>query len=168
MHHLREAPGITPFLGVLVDEDSDIVRGYLCELPATGLLSEIMADATQSSHPVPWQRRERWCRQVVQAIAEMHSIEFVVGYLGETLDTGVGIDANDNAVLYGKFQTTIRLHNIPRGLLPPECRQSASSAGEVTASLESDLYQLGMLLWRIAANKNSVAEQIYAKWPAAL
>jgi hypothetical protein len=156
LHHLKGAPGITPFLGVLFD-DNDIISGYLSELPAAGKLGRVMADATQSGQPVTWARRERWCRQIVQAVAQMHSQEYVVGFLGEQPDCGIGIASNDNAVLYGRFSTTFRyLPN--KWCTPPECKQSASASGAIAATPETDLYQLGLLLWRIAANKSAVAQ----------
>ena len=159
LHHLKGAPGITPFLGVLLDEN-DIISGYLSELPAAGRLSRIMVDATQSGQPITWARRERWCRQIVQAVAQMHSQEYVVGFLGMEPDCGIGIASNDNAVLYGRFSTTLpslpRLSN--KWTIPPECKQSASILDAIAATPETDLYQLGFLLWRIAANKNIVSQ----------
>ncbi|KIV97945.1 hypothetical protein PV10_01641 [Exophiala mesophila] len=116
-----------------------------------------MADAIESKAPVDWTRRRKWCRQLVQAVSQMHSQGFVVGYLGKMADCGVGIDSNDNAVLYGRFSTTINY--IPtKWDHPPECKHSISASRPMMATPETDLYQLGFLLWRIATNNNIVTQ----------
>jgi hypothetical protein len=155
LHCLRGAPGINPFIGVVLDEDSGIINAFLCELPARGNLFHIMTNANKSGQPVTWERRWKWCRQIVQGVAEMHSKGFVVGSLGEAISCPVAIDADDNAVLYNRFQKTFAYENIQAGVLPPEHRQSASIRGSITALPHTDIYQLGLLLWRIAANKSS-------------
>lgn len=66
---LKGATGINPFIGVVLDEDSDIINSFLCELPAKGPLYEIMARAIKSGQPVDWERREKWCRQYIPTIS---------------------------------------------------------------------------------------------------
>ena len=164
LRQLKNTAGITPFLGVLVD-DNDIVTGYLCEMPATGALCHIMGGATRSGHHIPWVRREKWCRQIIQGVAAMHSREFVVGFLGQTPDSGIGIDANDNAVLFGRFRTTFPYDTGKSRIrgIPPECKQAESAPCGIPATPETDIYQLGLLLWRIAAHKNSVSPIDFCK-----
>lgn len=103
LHRLRESSEITPLLGVLLDQDSGLVTGYLCDLPAAGMLCRIVTDAVESGRPIAWARREKWCRQIVQGVAKMHDSDLVVGRLAEAPDAGIGIDANDNAVFFGRF-----------------------------------------------------------------
>lgn len=71
---------MNPFVGVVVDEDSGIVNASLCELPANGQLCNVIAKAKKSGTPISGERRERWCKQIVQGAAEMHSKSFVVGF----------------------------------------------------------------------------------------
>ena len=163
LHCLRGAPGINPFIGVALDEDTGIITAFLSELPAKGRLSRIMAEANNSGHPVSWQRREAWCRQIVEGVAEMHSKGFVIGSLGEEPDAGVAIDASDNAVLYGRFQKAFRYDTDRPGRLPPEYRPSANTGDLIEASPQIDIYQLGLLLWRIAANRNSGLRQWFCQ-----
>ena len=163
LHQLRRAPGITPFLGVIFDHDSGVVTAYLCELPAKGRLSRIMADAIQSGQPITWARRERWCRQIVQGVAEMHDNDFVVGYLGEQPDAGIGIDANDNAVFFGRFQQTFWYERYGSGRLPPEYKDVKCPTEEMVATPEADIYQMGSLLWGLAVNKNGVHQTDFCK-----
>ena len=156
LHCLQGASGINPLIGVVLDEDSGIINAFLCELPANGRLFRIMNNANKSGRPVTWDRREKWCRQIVQSIAEMHSKAFVAGFLADLPDCAVAVDGNDNAMLYIRFRTTFpNYSNISPGALPPENRQSALIADSITATPHSDIYQLGLLLWEIAANNTS-------------
>lgn len=52
LHCLRGAPGINPFIGVVLDDDSGIINGFLCELPAKGKLFHLTTNANKSSQPV--------------------------------------------------------------------------------------------------------------------
>ncbi|KAL8910060.1 MAG: hypothetical protein Q9171_004614 [Xanthocarpia ochracea] len=149
---LQGAPGISPFVGVVLDEKSGIISAFLRELPAKGKLSRILLHAKKAGQPVPWARREKWCRQIVRGVAEMHSKGFVVGFLGDYPLCGIAIDAQDSAILFHHFRTEYTYDNAKAGILPPEQRQSAWMRDAVVASPQSDIYQLGMLLWRIAAH----------------
>ena len=163
LHCLREAPGINPFVGVVLDEDTGIINAFLCELPAKGKLCSMINEANNRGQPIPWKRREAWCKQIVQSVAEMHSKGFVTGYFGEAPCSGVAIDANDNAVLYGRFRTRFPYTPDRLGILPPEYRSSATSGCSFDALFHTDIYQLGLLLWRIAANTNAVLRSRFCK-----
>ncbi|KAL8692620.1 MAG: hypothetical protein Q9218_002384 [Villophora microphyllina] len=93
LHCLQGTPGISPFVGVVQDERTSIINAFLSELPAKGKIFGVLTKARKSGRPVPWERRKRWCRQIVRAVAEMHSKGFVVGFLGERPICGIAIDA---------------------------------------------------------------------------
>ena len=112
---------------------------------------------------ISWERREAWCKQIVQGVAEMHSRNFVAGYFGEKPCAGVAVDADDNAVLYGRFRTTFTYTSDPLGIPPPEYCESAISGDSFEALFHTDIYQLGLLLWRIAANANAVLRSRFCK-----
>ncbi|KAL8920991.1 MAG: hypothetical protein Q9172_004255 [Xanthocarpia lactea] len=152
LHCLQGAPGISPFVGVVLDEESGIISAFLYELPARGKLSRILLRAKKAGQPVPWARRDKWCRQIVRGVAEMHSKGFVVGFLGDYPLGGIAIDAQDSAIFFNRFRTEYTYDHAKAGILPPEQRQSAWMRDSVVASPQSDIYQLGMLLWRLAAH----------------
>jgi len=153
LHCLNGASAITPFIGVITDDRTQELRGFLKELPAQGLMFDIMRQAEQKGLVVPWERRQKWARQIVAGVLQAHSKGFVVGSLGRLLC--VGIDRDDNARL-DRFRSTIKCHANYQGFLPPELRQHASLDGKtVDVTPGTDLFQLGMLLWRIAAYKTT-------------
>ncbi|KAI8634159.1 hypothetical protein F5Y19DRAFT_487644 [Xylariaceae sp. FL1651] len=145
-HCLQGVPGISPFLGLVFDE-KNVISGFMTELPAKGNLSR---EISKNGVPAAWTRRERWCRQIVQAVAEVHSRGFVIGSLTELPAGTVAIDGNDDAVLFHRFQTTILNQTTNEGNLPPECRRDASLGSQIKALPQTDIFQLGLLLWRIA------------------
>lgn len=149
LHCLHGAPGINPFLGLVLDDESKIVKEFLAEFSIGGNLLDLLA------RPVEWERREKWCRQIVQSVTEIHSKGFVVGCLAAQLTGGIQIDDEDNVVL-GCFQTTFAFDNAPERTLPPEYRHLQLTEGSLRALPRTDIYQLGLLLWQIAANKHSL------------
>jgi hypothetical protein len=152
LHCLRGAPSMNPFVGVVFDEGGGIINAYLCELLATGKICNVIVNAKRSGAPISWERRERWCRQIVQGVAEMNLKSFVVGFLAATPDCAVAVDADDNAVLYNLFRTTFEYESTRGGVLSPEYRQSALVEGYIAATPSTDMYQLGLLIWRISKN----------------
>ena len=106
LHRLKGKPGINPFIGVVVSEITGSITSFLCEIPAKGNVFDIIADGIDTGHPVAWERREKWCRQVIQAVAEAHKQNLRIGILGETILRCIAIDAQDNVVLFSRFQKT--------------------------------------------------------------
>ena len=149
---MKTTPGINPLIGVVQDVDESILNSFLCELPLKGRLCHVLGEANASGQPVSWKRREDWCRQIVQAVAALHSNDFVIGYLAEEPCPGVAIDATDHAVFYGRFRQIFMYHSDLTGAFPPECRQSAIEGTQIKATFYTDIYQLGLLLWRIATS----------------
>ncbi|MCJ1383577.1 hypothetical protein MMC17_006691 [Xylographa soralifera] len=158
LHSLKGKPGISPFVGIVLDGENgenDIIKGFLYELPAKGPIFGIIVRANKSGEPVTFERREKWCRQIIQGVAEVHSKGFVVGSLGEAKKSRIGIDGNDNAVLYDLFQRTFRYDRSRIALLPPEHNRSAFTKDLITALPQTDIYHLGLMLWRIVFNRES-------------
>ena len=122
-----------------------------------------MAMADRTGRKLPWARREKWCKQIVEGVAALHDKEVVAGYLGESPRAGVGIDRNDDAVLYGRFRQTWTYDETIAGVVPPEYRPftSGKSSGIFEALPTTDIYQLGLLLWRIANHTVSGPRSAY-------
>ena len=148
---LQNPPGLAPFLGVVVDA-SDTITAFLREIPAKGKLFNILRDAK----PLSWDQCERWCAQIVQGIAQVHRTGYGVGFLWHLPCCGIGIDAYNNAVLYKDFQFTFQYDaSVETSCVPPEYRHLAPTRGSLPASPQTDIFHLGMLLWRIVQTASS-------------
>ncbi|KAI1140559.1 hypothetical protein F5Y05DRAFT_322100 [Hypoxylon sp. FL0543] len=148
LHSLRGVPRINPFIGAVVNQSSGIVKGFLSELPAKRQLLATIRRICESGKLVEWKRCAKWCRQLVQGVAEVHGKGLLVGILGDEMKDGVGIDEQDNVVLY-HFRPVFYYGNPGKDSLPPEYRRSASAEGVLTALPQTDIYQLGLFLWRM-------------------
>lgn len=147
---LKNTPGINQFLGVVLD-DRNLINGFLCELPAKGSLLAVITRAFESGQPVAWERREKWCRQIVQAVAEVHSKGFVIGCLSNIPDCGFALDADDDVVLWKDFQMTF-IAGDRTITVPPEYRRLTTISAPMKTLPQTDIYHLGLLLWQIATN----------------
>ncbi|KAI1408428.1 hypothetical protein F5Y13DRAFT_172413 [Hypoxylon sp. FL1857] len=148
LHSLRGVPRINPFIGAVLSQSSGIIKGFLSELPAKRQLLATIRRVSESGKLIEWKRCEKWCRQLVQGVAEVHGRGFLVGILGDEIKDGVGIDEQDNVVLY-RFRPTFYYGNPGKESLPPEYHHSASAEGVLPALPQTDIYQLGLLLWRM-------------------
>jgi len=146
LNSLRGAPSINPFIGIVVDPETTIAKRFLSELPAHRQLLAMLDEACKSGVIFTCDRCEKWCRQIIQGVAETHAKEFVVGLLGEKLKDGVGINDQDNVVLY-RFKTTFYYTKGREALLPPEYNRLASTEGLFPALPQTDIYQLGLYIF---------------------
>ena len=144
LHQLNGLPGLVAFRGVVRD-DQGIIVGYLYDLPSQGRFDLLLRRANISVN-----LRERWCKQIVETVAAFHRNMLVVGMLGEQMDPKIAIDGHDRAVLCQGFRETLAYEPGYLGALPPECRPFKLGT---RATPQTDLYQLGRLLWRIAGNR---------------
>lgn len=129
----KNDPGVSSFLGVVFDDATRILSSFLAEIPTKGLLESVLvqAEASVPAQPISWSRREKWCRQIVQAVAVIHSKDLVVGCMMDRPDYKIAIDAHDNAVFYGDFQETFHASAVEssRGRVPSEY----ATAGPITS-----------------------------------
>ena len=158
LHCLRSESGIKPLLRVVLDDDTKAITGYLTEMPAKGFLFRVWAMTPLQS---TGKRRLKWCKKIVQGVAEVHEKGFVMGSMGEDLDSPVAIDGYDNAVLWGCLQRTFMHDRLRVGVMPPEYRHLAPIEGSTTALPSTDIYQLGLLLWRLASNQPSYLSSVF-------
>jgi hypothetical protein len=146
LHCLSTVPGVNPFRGMIIDEHNGIAKGFLTDLPTKGVLFRSL------TRPIAWDRREKWCRQLIRGVAEVHSRGFVIGSLGNAVKSRIYVDSEDNVVLH-RFQTFSNFDQLSAGGLPPERRHLEVTEGSFTATPQTDLYQLGLILWLIAENR---------------
>jgi hypothetical protein len=162
LHRLYETPGVSRLLGVLVDEEQT-VTAFLAELPSKGVMSDFITEIDRFGQRVTMERRTKWCKQVVEIVANAHNNNLVIGTLGIAPGSAFGIDSNDDVMLYRVVSKTFSIAAHKPGVLPPEYRQMASPDGLVTANPETDIYQLGLLLWRIASKRCSLTRSFLCR-----
>lgn len=108
-----------------------------------------MAREQRAGRPVSWARRRKWCKQIIEAVAEIHSRGFVVGALGHVLDGAVAVDGGNNAILW-RFRCFLRQVGTQEGFIPPEYRQAASEQRALPMRPDMDISHLVMWLWLVA------------------
>ncbi|KAJ3562321.1 hypothetical protein NPX13_g8609 [Xylaria arbuscula] len=142
---LRGVPGISPLVGVVVQE-TGTVSGFMTELPKKGHLFRHIGNGKPRES---WVRLEKWCIQIIQAVAEVHSKGLVVGSLLDSPICAASVDGNDNAVLSLRFRTHLLNTSVSIKKHPPENRAAILQGADVRVLPPTDIFHLGQLLWRI-------------------
>ncbi|EON96357.1 putative protein kinase domain-containing protein [Phaeoacremonium minimum UCRPA7] len=145
LNRLRHSHNVIRFYGVIVDDNDDHVKGLLIDYAEQGALIDVIFD---HDHQLSWPRRERWARQIVEGLSEIHEAGFVQGDF--TL-SNIVIDDDDNAKIID-----INRRGCPVGWEPPEATPLIESNQRISMyiGVKSDLYQLGMVLWALAAQED--------------
>ncbi|KAG9235797.1 hypothetical protein BJ875DRAFT_258357 [Amylocarpus encephaloides] len=141
LHQLAGSHSVIQFGGVVLDNRGEFVKGLLISFAEQGALIDVLYDGVGQ---IPWNRRERWARQIVQGLSEIHEAGFVQGDF--TL-SNIVIDAYDNAKIID-----INRRGCPVGWEPPEVRNLIDSNQRISMyiGVKSDLFQLGMVMYALA------------------
>lgn len=141
LHRLSGSRSVIQFGGVVVDNHGEKVKGLLISYAEQGALIDVIYDGEGK---IPWRRRERWAKQIVQGLSEIHEAGFVQGDF--TL-SNIVIDEHDNAKIID-----INRRGCPVGWEPPEVVDLIESNQRISMyiGVKSDLYQLGMVLYALA------------------
>ncbi|RFU28273.1 hypothetical protein B7463_g8055, partial [Scytalidium lignicola] len=141
LHRLSGSRSVIQFGGVVVDNTGEHVKGLLISFAEQGALIDVVYDGEGK---IPWSRRERWAKQIVQGLSEIHEAGFVQGDF--TL-SNIVIDEYDNAKIID-----INRRGCPVGWEPPEVTDLIDSNQRISMyiGVKSDLYQLGMVLYALA------------------
>ncbi|KAI1369635.1 hypothetical protein F5Y08DRAFT_334560 [Xylaria arbuscula] len=145
LHSLRFSQSIIEFYGVVVDDDDQVVKGLLISYAEQGALIDVIYDSQEhGDQELPWTVREKWARQIVQGLSDIHETGFVQGDF--TL-SNIVIDHFGNAKIID-----INRRGCPVGWEPPEATPLIDSNQRISMyiGVKSDLYQLGMVLWALA------------------
>ncbi|KAH8681390.1 kinase-like domain-containing protein [Xylariales sp. PMI_506] len=144
LNSLVKSRNVISFYGVVVDNDRQHVKGLLIEYAERGALIDVIYDSQEHDLDLPWSVREKWARQIVQGLSDIHEAGFVQGDF--TL-SNIVIDANNNAKIID-----INRRGCPVGWEPPEATPLINSNQRISMyiGVKSDLYQLGMVLWALA------------------
>ncbi|GAB1730499.1 hypothetical protein NU195Hw_g5983t1 [Hortaea werneckii] len=138
---LRGCESIIQLEGLVTNDCGDAVKGLLISYAPGGALVDILYDYNGG---LPWYRREKWAKQIVQGLSDIHEAGFVQGDF--TL-SNIVIDEYDNAQIID-----INRRGCPVGWEPPELSRLIDSGQRISMciSVKTDLYQLGMVLWALA------------------
>jgi serine/threonine protein kinase len=145
LNRLRYSRHVIPFYGVVVDDRYQDVKGLLISFAKEGALIDVIYDRRHATgNQLPWQTRQKWARQIVQGLSDIHEAGFVQGDF--TL-SNIVIDHLDNAKIID-----INRRGCPVGWEPPEATPLIESNQRISMyiGVKSDLYQLGMVLWALA------------------
>ncbi|KAI9756364.1 MAG: hypothetical protein M4579_003868 [Chaenotheca gracillima] len=149
-HHisLRRCVSVSEFRGVVLDDTKRHLRSYLQEQPMVTSLEILLSVAVSRSKIIPILVRILWARQLVQAIIEIHSQGLVAGAFNLN---SVGIKADGTAVFH-RLQCSGKSIHDASGMAPPELRAGHQNDGSSSAvrnklTFQTDVFQLGLLLW---------------------
>ncbi|KAL8923121.1 MAG: hypothetical protein Q9208_004805 [Pyrenodesmia sp. 3 TL-2023] len=150
---LSGSSSVVQFQGLVVDEHETVVKGLLISFAEQGALVELLYDHKEEKEPLSWPRRERWAKQIVQGLAEIHEAGFVQGDF--TL-SNIVIDENDEAKIID-----INRRGCPVGWEPPEISRLVECSQRISMyiGVKSDLFQLGMVLWALAEGEDEPERQ---------
>lgn len=147
-------PRVLRFKGVVLNDDRTRICSYLIEHHRHLRLTQIMDLARVEKQLIPWDRREKWIRQIITTIAEIHKRGSFVGGLLSKL---ILLDLSDNIIVHSFKSKGGHLRN-ERGLLAPEFRQRCSpgtTASGQALTIQADIFSLGRIIYDMA-RPNSV------------
>ncbi|KAJ5484079.1 hypothetical protein N7539_005875 [Penicillium diatomitis] len=150
LHALNGAPNVIRVEGIVVDEHQEVVKGLLINYAEQGALVDLLYEQRGN---IPFQRRERWAKQIVQGLCEIHETGYVQGDF--TL-SNIVVDENDDAQIID-----INRRGCPVGWEPPEIAAKIESNQRISMyiGVKTDLYQLGMTLWALATGEDEPERQ---------
>jgi serine/threonine protein kinase len=149
---LQDSKSVIRFEGVIVDETNELIKGLLISYADQGALVDMIYDFKPTGQ-LYWERREKWARQIVEGLSEIHEAGYVQGDF--TL-SNIVIDRHDDAKIID-----INRRGCPVGWEPPELAKLIESGQRISIyiGVKSDLYQLGMVLWALAEQQDEPERQ---------
>lgn len=156
LHCMRDYDLFRRLIGVVVDEEKMQLKGFLLDYPGASRGLEQMARVEGT----PWHQRERWARQLVQGVHQLHSNGFVAGKLLNNRSP-VLIDATQTLQFWWlkhRFQPGQSMGD----WYPPEFRYVQSMSRNLReedcphVTSKADIFKLGSALWRLAENSSQI------------
>ncbi|KAF1819410.1 kinase-like protein, partial [Dissoconium aciculare CBS 342.82] len=140
---LRGSDNVIRMEGLVTDDRGECVKGLLLSYANQGALLDILWDHSRKTR-IPWHRREKWAKQIVHGLSEIHEAGFVQGDF--TL-SNIVVDHTDTARIID-----INRRGCPIGWEPPEFEELLRSGQRLNMAIgvKTDLFQLGMVLWALA------------------
>jgi len=142
---LHGAQSVVQLRGLITDEEETTVKGLLISYASRGALVDMLYDYAGE---LPWHQREKWARQIVEGLSNIHEAGFVQGDF--TL-SNIVIDEDEDAQIID-----INRRGCPVGWEPPELSKLIDSGQRIAMhiSVKTDIFQLGMVLWALAAESD--------------
>lgn len=140
---LMDSKHVVRLEGLVTDARGECVKGLLISYASQGALVDMIYDF-RGTTSLPWHRREKWAKQIVSGLADIHEAGFVQGDF--TL-SNIVVDEDDNAQIID-----INRRGCPVGWEPPELNRLIDSGQRISMCIgvKTDLFQLGMVLWALA------------------
>ena len=149
---LHGAPNVIQLGGLVVDETGQLIKGLLIRYAEKGSLADLLGDL-KGTDDLPWSRRQRWAKEIVAGLSELHESGFVQGDF--TL-SNIVIDEADHARIID-----VNRRGCPMGWEPPEFFPLIRSGQRIGMHIgvKCDLFQLGMVLWALAEEEDEPEKQ---------
>ena len=152
LHCMKGTPGFAKLVGVVTDKYITHPKSFLIELPR----ARKCLDKIAQGRPLPWTRRERWARQLLECVCKAHSKGFVIGSLMR-FRPPVVTESTDSILLW-QFKSKFTMGYKVGLYYPPDFQHykyaskgtNEADSGNITT--KTDLYHLGLLLWLLAEN----------------
>jgi len=145
LYALADSDNVIQFGGCVVDDQRQKVKGLLISYAPKGALIDILFNQRGK---LRWSTRERWAKQIVSGLSEIHEAGYVQGDF--TL-SNIVIDDHDNAKIID-----INRRGCPVGWEPPEITAMIDGLQRIGMyiGVKSDIFQLGMVLWGMAHERD--------------
>ena len=147
---LQASPHVINLKGIVVDDKESMIKGLMLEYAESGALVDILYDYKGK---IPWSERENWAYQIVWGVSEVH-IE------------GMSINSLTLSNLVIDAENIVKLISLPKkacavGWEPPEISELIAQGQKISfhLGLKTDLYQMGMILWALAADDDEPERQ---------
>lgn len=129
-------------------------------------MTDLLHQSVKANNPIPWHIRVRWARQIVKAVSFAHSNEVILSSLHLSY---FSVDDQSNIKLIHIKQGP---PSISEGWLAPGLKRDffAHYKKELMPTKESDVFQLGLLLWLLTdfsatiPARNQKAEKYKVFW----
>ncbi|EFR04549.1 TKL protein kinase [Nannizzia gypsea CBS 118893] len=150
LHALLDSTNVINFRAIVVDDSGTLVKGLLIDYAEQGALADLFYDFKGE---LSWKRRERWAKQIIKGLGDIHEAGFVQG---DFTVSNVVVDEHDDAKIID-----INRRGCPIGWEPPEFAKKLESKQRISMyiGVKSDLYQLGMTLWGLAMEEDEPGRQ---------
>ncbi|RMZ85108.1 hypothetical protein DV738_g124, partial [Chaetothyriales sp. CBS 135597] len=150
LHALRHSTRVIQLEAIVFDDSLALVKGLLISYAERGAVVDLLYDHRGR---IPLDERLGWARDAIIGLSEIHQEGYVQGDF--TL-SNVVVDAEGNAKIID-----INRRGCPVGWEPPEIRAKIASHQRIFMYIgeKSDLYQLGMTLWGLAADDDEPERQ---------
>lgn len=144
---LQDAHSVINLRGLVTDDSGKLIKGLLISYASRGALVDYLFNR-KGPEQISWARREKWARQIVQGLSEIHEAGFVQGDF--TLSNIVLDDKDDAKII------DINRRGCPVGWEPPELGRLIENKQKISMCIgvKTDIFQLGMVLWALAEHED--------------